>query len=78
MGESGSGKSTLGMCLLRLQDCSGRIEFDGNQLDGKAERQLRPLRRDFQVVFQDPYSSLSPRLTVEQIYGEGLRSTFRN
>jgi microcin C transport system ATP-binding protein len=76
VGESGSGKSTLGMCLLRLQDCSGRIEFAGNQLDGKAERELRPLRRDFQVVFQDPYASLSPRLTVEQILREGLQIHF--
>ncbi len=76
VGESGSGKSTLGMCLLRLQDCSGRIEFAGKQLDGKAERQLRPLRRDFQVVFQDPYASLSPRMTVEQILREGLQIHF--
>ena len=76
VGESGSGKSTLGMCLLRLQDCSGRIEFAGKQLDGKAERQLRPLRRDFQIVFQDPYASLSPRLTVEQILREGLQIHF--
>jgi microcin C transport system ATP-binding protein len=72
VGESGSGKSTLGYCLLRLQACSGEIRFDGRRLDGLSQAQLRPLRRHFQVVFQDPYSSLSPRLTVEQIIGEGL------
>ncbi len=72
VGESGSGKSTLGFCLLRLQDCQGAITFNGTRLDGLSQRALRPLRRDMQVVFQDPYSSLSPRLTVEQIVGEGL------
>jgi len=72
VGESGSGKSTLGYCLLRLQACSGAIRFDGRRLDGLSQSQLRPLRRHFQIVFQDPYSSLSPRLTVEQIVGEGL------
>lgn len=72
VGESGSGKTTLGMCLLRLQDCSGNISFDGADIALLNQRQLRPLRRNFQVVFQDPYSSLSPRLTVEQIIGEGL------
>jgi microcin C transport system ATP-binding protein len=72
VGESGSGKSTLGFCLLRLQDCQGAITFNGTRLDHLAQRALRPLRRDMQIVFQDPYSSLSPRLTVEQIVGEGL------
>jgi microcin C transport system ATP-binding protein len=72
VGESGSGKSTLGFCLLRLQDCQGAITFNGTRLDGLSQRALRTLRRDMQVVFQDPYSSLSPRLTVEQIIGEGL------
>jgi microcin C transport system ATP-binding protein len=72
VGESGSGKSTLALCLLRLQDCTGEIRFDDRRLDGLAPKRLRPLRRDLQVVFQDPYSSLSPRLTVEQIVGEGL------
>jgi len=76
VGESGSGKSTLGFCLLRLQDCQGTITFNGTRLDGLSQRALRPLRRDMQVVFQDPYSSLSPRLTVEQIVGEGLRIHF--
>ena len=76
VGESGSGKSTLGMCLLRLQDCEGEIVFDGQRLDTVNSRQLRLLRRHFQVVFQDPYSSLSPRMTVEQIIGEGLQIHF--
>lgn len=72
VGESGSGKTTLGMCLLRLQECTGAIYFSGRRLDALRPRQLRTLRRYFQVVFQDPYSSLSPRMTVEQIVGEGL------
>ncbi len=72
VGESGSGKTTLGLCLLRLQNCMGTIHFNGKRLDRLRTHQLRPLRRHFQVVFQDPYSSLSPRLTVEQIIGEGL------
>jgi len=76
VGESGSGKSTLGLCILRLQDCDGQISFDGHRLDQLSSRQLRPLRRDFQIVFQDPYSSLSPRMTVEQILREGLRIHF--
>ena len=76
VGESGSGKSTLGFCLLRLQDCQGAITFNGTRLDGLSQRDLRPRRRDMQIVFQDPYSSLSPRLTVEQIVGEGLRIHF--
>ncbi|HEY9197949.1 MAG TPA: ABC transporter ATP-binding protein [Gammaproteobacteria bacterium] len=76
VGESGSGKSTLGMCLLRLQDCSGRIEFAGQRLDGLGPRAVRPLRRNFQIVFQDPYSSLSPRMTIEQILREGLEIHF--
>lgn len=76
VGESGSGKSTLGMCVLRLQDCKGEIVFDGTRLDLLTSRQLRPMRRDFQVVFQDPYSSLSPRMTVKQILHEGLRIHF--
>lgn len=76
VGESGSGKTTLGMCLLRLQECTGSIRFDGTDLTALSQRQLRPLRRNFQVVFQDPYSSLSPRLTVEQIIAEGLNIHF--
>jgi microcin C transport system ATP-binding protein len=76
VGESGSGKTTLGMCLLRLQNCEGEIIFDGKSLDQLKNHQLRPLRKEFQVVFQDPYSSLSPRMTVEDIVGEGLKIHF--
>lgn len=76
VGESGSGKTTLGMCLLRLQDCEGEIYFSGKPLHGLKQQHLRPLRKDFQVVFQDPYSSLSPRMSIEQIVGEGLQIHF--
>lgn len=76
VGESGSGKTTLGMCLLQLQKCEGEIIFDGQRLDTLPPRPLRLLRRHFQVVFQDPYSSLSPRMSVEQIVGEGLQIHF--
>lgn len=72
VGESGSGKSTLGRCLMRLEKCSGEIFFDEKQIDQLTHTALRPLRKEFQIVFQDPYSSLSPRMTIEQIVGEGL------
>lgn len=74
VGESGSGKSTLGMALLRLSGAkvTGSIRFDGQSIDGVSSSELRPLRARMQVVFQDPYASLSPRRTVEQIVGEGL------
>ena len=73
VGESGSGKSTLGQCLLRLIGCHGSILYNGRELLDYDNRRMRPLRRELQVVFQDPYSSLSPRLTVEQIVAEGLQ-----
>ncbi len=76
VGESGSGKTTLGMCLLRLQDCQGEIVFDKQDLQSMHRHQLRPLRRHIQVVFQDPFSSLSPRMMIEQIIREGLRIHF--
>ncbi len=76
VGESGSGKSTLGRCLLRLENCTGDIFFDNIQIDQLKHTALRPLRKEFQVVFQDPYSSLSPRMTIEQIVGEGLQIHF--
>ena len=76
VGESGSGKSTLGRCLLKLENCSGKIVFNQQQIDQLNHTALRPLRKEFQVVFQDPYSSLSPRMTVEQIVGEGLQIHF--
>jgi microcin C transport system ATP-binding protein len=74
VGESGSGKTTLGMTLLRLSSGtpSGEVTFDGERLDGRGQAALRPLRRRMQVVFQDPYNALSPRMTIEQIVGEGL------
>ena len=74
VGESGSGKTTLGMALLRLSsaDVSGTIRFDGQDVRALQAEPLRALRRRMQVVFQDPFSSLSPRMTVEQIVGEGL------
>ncbi len=76
VGESGSGKSTLGRCLLKLEACSGDIYFNEQQIDQLSHRALRPLRKEFQIVFQDPYSSLSPRMTIEQIIGEGLQIHF--
>ena len=76
VGESGSGKTTLGLSLLRLQRSTGAIRFDGQRLDGLAQSDLRPFRKRMQVVFQDPFSSLSPRRTVDQIVGEGLALHF--
>ena len=76
VGESGSGKTTLGMSLLRLEQSTGEIIFDGKKLHQLKEKQVRPLRKEFQVVFQDPFSSLSPRMTIEQIIGEGLQLHF--
>jgi microcin C transport system ATP-binding protein len=73
VGESGSGKTTLGLALLRLATSRGTIQFDGREIQGLGGRQLRPLRREIQVVFQDPYGALSPRLTLAQIVGEGLQ-----
>jgi microcin C transport system ATP-binding protein len=73
VGESGSGKTTLGMALLRLVDSTGRIRFREHLISDFREKQMRPLRRFFQIVFQDPFSALSPRMTVEQIVGEGLK-----
>ncbi|AJO79267.1 ABC transporter ATP-binding protein [Pseudomonas chlororaphis] len=72
VGESGSGKSTLGQAILRLLDSQGRIRFQGEALDGLTQKQLRPWRKQMQVVFQDPYGSLSPRMSVQQIISEGL------
>jgi microcin C transport system ATP-binding protein len=73
VGESGSGKTTLGLALLRLIAAQGRIRFDGQDIGLLSQRRLRPLRREMQIVFQDPFSSLSPRLSVAQIVEEGLR-----
>ena len=73
VGESGSGKTTLGMALLRLVSSEGVVRFDGRDLAGLRSRALRPLRREMQAVFQDPFSSLSPRLDVYRIVEEGMR-----
>ena len=72
VGESGSGKSTLGKALLRLEKSNGEITFEGNTIQGLRGKALRPLRREMQIVFQDPYGSLSPRLSIHQIIEEGL------
>jgi microcin C transport system ATP-binding protein len=72
VGESGSGKTTLGLALLRLETSRGTIRFDGRDLQGLRAGDVRPLRRGMQIVFQDPFSSLSPRMSVGQIVGEGL------
>jgi microcin C transport system ATP-binding protein len=72
VGESGSGKTTLGLALLRLIRSEGPIVFLGRRIDGLASSAVKPLRKDMQVVFQDPYGSLSPRLSVAEIVEEGL------
>jgi microcin C transport system ATP-binding protein len=73
VGESGSGKSTLGLAILRLISSDGPIVFMGNELQGLRFKQMRPYRRDMQIVFQDPYGSLSPRMSVADIIKEGLK-----
>ena len=73
VGESGSGKTTLGMALLALQGLSsGSVNLDGERIDNADRKHLRAMRRRMQVVFQDPFASLSPRMTIGQIVGEGL------
>ncbi len=72
VGESGSGKTTLGQAILRLISSRGAISVLGNRIDGKNSKQLRLLRKNMQIVFQDPFGSLSPRLSVADIVGEGL------
>ncbi|HKF64377.1 MAG TPA: ABC transporter ATP-binding protein [Dongiaceae bacterium] len=72
VGESGSGKTTLGLAFLRLVASEGGISFAGQTINGLDGRTLRPLRRQMQIVFQDPFGSLSPRMSVEEIVGEGL------
>ncbi|WP_205944830.1 ABC transporter ATP-binding protein [Pelagibius litoralis] len=73
VGESGSGKTTLGLALLRLLSSEGAIQFDGQTIQGLGSKELRPLRRSMQIVFQDPFGSLSPRLSIGQIVAEGLK-----
>jgi microcin C transport system ATP-binding protein len=76
VGESGSGKTTLGLALLRLISSQGPIVFMGNELQGLRFKQMRPFRRDMQIVFQDPYGSLSPRLSITDVIKEGLQVHF--
>ena len=73
VGESGSGKSTLGRALLRLLPSEGAIRFENRDISGHDKRAMRPLRRELQLVFQDPFGSLSPRMTVGQVVTEGLK-----
>ena len=73
VGESGSGKSTLGRALLRLLPSGGTVRFEDTDISGAGRAAMRPLRRRLQLVFQDPYGSLSPRLTIGDIVTEGLR-----
>ena len=72
VGESGSGKTTLALAIMRLIRSEGGITFQNRAIEGFNQRQMRPLRSDMQIVFQDPYGSLSPRMTIEQIISEGL------
>ncbi|GLK74795.1 ABC transporter ATP-binding protein [Methylopila jiangsuensis] len=72
VGESGSGKTTLGLAILRLISSQGPVSYLGRRIDGLGFRAMRPLRKDMQIVFQDPYGSLSPRMTVVDIVAEGL------
>ena len=72
VGESGSGKTTLALAIMRLIGSEGPIRFQGNDIRAMRTRDLRALRKDMQIVFQDPFGSLSPRMTCEQIIAEGL------
>lgn len=72
VGESGSGKSTLGRAILRLEDSDGTLIFDNQNLQTIPAKDLRPLRKEMQMVFQDPFGSMSPRMSVQQIVEEGL------
>jgi microcin C transport system ATP-binding protein len=78
VGESGSGKTTLGLALLRLIRSEGPIVYMGRNIDGYNTAKMRPLRKDMQIVFQDPFGSLSPRLSIQQIVEEGLTVQGRN
>ena len=77
VGESGSGKTSMGFAMLGLEQAKGEIHFKGQNIARMKERRLRALRADMQIVFQDPYGSLSPRMTVAEIVAEGLRVHFR-
>jgi microcin C transport system ATP-binding protein len=73
VGESGSGKTTFGLAVLRLVSSEGSIQFQGRDIQGLRSRETRPLRKAMQIIFQDPYASLNPRLTIGQILEEGLQ-----
>ena len=73
VGESGSGKTTLGLALARMISSKGRIDFGGRDINTYSFKQMRPLRRELQIVFQDPFGSLSPRMSVSEIIEEGLK-----
>jgi peptide/nickel transport system ATP-binding protein/oligopeptide transport system ATP-binding protein len=78
VGESGSGKTTIGRALLKLIPAtSGSVKFDGREIFGMSERQFRPLRREMQIIFQDPFGSLNPRMTIGAIIGEALEIHFK-
>ncbi|XYK78421.1 MAG: ABC transporter ATP-binding protein [Labrenzia sp.] len=76
VGESGSGKTTLGLAILRMISSTGRIAFNGQNIQENSWKEMRPLRRDMQIVFQDPFGALSPRMSVADIVGEGLQVHF--
>ncbi len=78
VGESGSGKTTLGLAILRMISSTGRIAFKGTEIHEKSWKEMRPLRHDMQIVFQDPFGALSPRMSVADIVGEGLLVHFPN
>ncbi len=76
VGESGSGKTTLGLAILRMISSTGKISFNGRDIQENSWKEMRPLRRDMQIVFQDPFGALSPRMSVSDIVGEGLKVHF--
>ena len=78
VGESGSGKSTLGFALLRLLNGTGQIDFNGQDISSFGKKDMLPYRADMQVVFQDPFSALSPRMSIADIVGEGLKVHHQN
>jgi microcin C transport system ATP-binding protein len=78
VGESGSGKTTLGLAVLRLLQASGNVKFKNEDILSLSQKQFLPLRKEIQIVFQDPYSVLSPRMTVGDIIAEGLRIHFKD